>query len=376
MATFQYPLDLKSVNYNATVTFQAVKLRSADVATVLGVFDSFQSQDGDTADHVAVTAEPVGTDATAGTGRRRRPGLTPVAELYGTPELEVVRVDGYTGPQSAAAKMAEANPYVPPSTPITSTEASQHRGQANQTVEGTGQEVEERLQSCKLYLPQGIQIADGAQYENINLGVMGGATAAALQSGANLASAVMEGVVETTGGIIDAFRTRSLGAAQARLAVSRASQLLPGEQATGAVQSATRTVVNPNTRAIFRSVPLREFTFTFKLIPTSSAEAKMITSIVNFFRTELYPTVIRLGSDGNEIQAGYEFPNVFEINMMYKDTKQLATKILPSYLRNFTASYNASGMGFHDDGEFSEVDISMTFIESSTLHKELIGKGY
>lgn len=321
MPTYQYPLDFKNVNYNATITFQAIKLRAVDVASVLGIFNSFQGGEEEIDNAIA-------------TGN----------------------VDALLPPSAA--------------------EVAQHRGRSNPTIEGTGQEIEDRLSSCKLYLPQAIQIADGAQYENINLGVMGGSTAAALQEGANLGAALVEGVAETTGGIIDAFRSRSLGAAQARLAVSRASQLLPGQQATGAVQGATRTVVNPNTRAIFRAVPLREFTFTFKMIPTSSAEAKMITSIINFFRTELYPTVIRLGEDGTEIQAGYEFPNVFEIKMMYKDSKQLATKILPSYLRNFTASYNASGMGFHDDGEFSEVDISMTFVESSTLHKELIAKGY
>jgi hypothetical protein len=33
-------------------------------------------------------------------------------------------------------------------------------------------------------------------------------------------------------------------------------------------------------------------------------------------------------------------------------------------------------MGFLEGGDFTEVDISMTFVESSTLHKELIGQGY
>ena len=63
--------------------------------------------------------------------------------------------------------------------------------------------------------------------------------------------------------------------------------------------------------------------------------------------------------------------------MYYRDPSQgLATRILPSYLRNFSATYNSSGMGFLDGGDFTEVDVSMTFIESSTLHKKLIGKGY
>lgn len=321
MANYQYPLDFRSVKYNATVTFQALKLRSVDVATLLGTFGSFGQ------------------------------GLSPQQEaaINGSPDAG--------DPRGEATRM------------------NSFRGRQYEQTE-TNAEIEARLQSCKLYLPQAIQIADGAQYDNINLGVMGGSTAAALQEGANVGQALVEGVTEAAGGIIDAFRNRSMGSAQARLAVSRAAELLPGQQATGAVQGATRTVVNPNTRAIFRSVPLREFTFQFKMIPESAAEADMINSIIKFFRTELYPEVIRLGNGPDAIHAGYEFPNVFEITMNYADRKTLATRILPSYLRNFTATYNSSGMGFHADGEFSEVDISMTFVESSTLHKELIGKGY
>ena len=142
----------------------------------------------------------------------------------------------------------------------------------------------------------------------------------------------------------------------------------------GAVRSGTRTTINPNTRALFNSVPLREFAFNFKLIPTSRDETQVIKDIIKFFRTELYPEVITIGNDGG-ITAGYELPNIFQIKMEYKEQKQLATKILPSYLRNFSATYNASSMGFLEGGDFSEVDISMSFVEGFTIHKELVQKG-
>ena len=129
MATFQYPLDFKSVNYNATISFQAIKLRAVDVASVLGVFNSFQSQE-----------DQVDTLVSSGVDR------------------------GLAVANSRSSRSVSA------------TEVAQHRGRSNQAIEGTGQEIEDRLQSCKLYLPQAIQISDGAQYENINLGVMGGST--------------------------------------------------------------------------------------------------------------------------------------------------------------------------------------------------------
>ena len=225
-----------------------------------------------------------------------------------------------------------------------------------------------------LYLPQAIQINDGAAYSNVDLGIMGAGGAAAMAEGANLLPALMEGAQNSASSIIDAITGKAPNSSDlARLAVNRAAGFLPGEGNRGAVSSATRVSVNPNTRALFKSVPLREFTFTFKMIPTSKEETKAIKGIIKFFRENLYPEVIDMGG----IPAGYKFPHVFQIELKYANKKDnLATKILPSYIRSFAATYNSSSMGFLEGGDFSEVDITMAFIESGTLHKKLVKDGY
>lgn len=239
---------------------------------------------------------------------------------------------------------------------------------------GTGQTLKPGNKgSAILYLPQAIQITDQAAYSNTNLGIMGGATQKALAEGAAILPTLMTEAKDTAASIIDVIvngrgDTRDL----AKLAVNRASKMLPGQGMRGAVSSATRVSINPNTRAIFDSIPLREFTFTFKMIPASKEETRVIKNIIKFFRENLYPEVITMG----DIPAGYKFPHVFTIDLKYKD-KDIATKILPSYIKTFNATYNASGMGFLEGGDFSEVDITMTFMESGTLHKELVQKeGY
>ena len=239
---------------------------------------------------------------------------------------------------------------------------------------GTGQTLKSGNHgSATLYLPQAIQITDQAAYSNTNLGIMGGATHQALAQGSAILPTLMTEAKDTAASIIDVIvngrgDTRDL----AKLAVNRASKMLPGQGMRGAVSSATRVSINPNTRAIFDSIPLREFTFTFKMIPTSKEETRVIKNIIKFFRENLYPEVITMG----DIPAGYKFPHVFTIDLKYKD-KDIATKILPSYIKTFNATYNASGMGFLEGGDFSEVDITMTFMESGTLHKELVQKeGY
>ena len=226
--------------------------------------------------------------------------------------------------------------------------------------------------TCILYLPQAVQITDNAMYDNVDLGIIGAGAEAAFAQGQNVGEAAVGAIKGAIKSIVDTAKgNKDFSTETGRLAVSRASNLLPNEQLRGAVRAGTRAVVNPNTRALFKQVPLREFAFNFKMIPTSKKETKNIKDIVEFFRTELYPAIIP-GVEG--FNAGYEFPNVFEIQMYYRDkNNHLATKILPSYIRSFSATYNSGSMAFLEGGDFNEVDISMSFIESSALHKGLIG---
>ena len=229
-------------------------------------------------------------------------------------------------------------------------------------------------QRCKLYLPQAIQITDGAQYDNINLGRIGEAIRRSVIQGDNIVQSVSTAGIDGLKSAIGAVRTGDvLNEASGQAALAAVSEKF-GDTVGGAVRSGLQVTANPNTRAIFKSVPLREFAFTFKMIPTSARESQMIKDIIYYFREQLYPEAIELeGTNG--FSVGYFMPNVFNIEMAYKD-QRVATRILPSYLKNFTATYNGSGMGFHSDGNFSEVDISMAFIEQETLHHRRIQEGY
>lgn len=248
-----------------------------------------------------------------------------------------------------------------------------HKGGAQQTLSGNSPQQILTGESCVLYLPQGIQIRDGAAYDNFDLGVMGATAARALDNGSTLIGSTVESVAGGINSMVDAFSRNSLSTDVGRVAVVRVAQNVLSDQLSGAVRSSTRVTVNPNTRALFKSIPLREFAFSFKMIPTSAEEAEEIKRIIRFFREELYPEEITLGTTG--IAAGYKFPNKFNIYIRYND-QDVATKILPCYIKDFSATYNGSSMGFHSDGNFTDMEITMSFIEASTLHKGKIQEGY
>lgn len=213
-----------------------------------------------------------------------------------------------------------------------------------------------------LYLPQALQITDAVEFSNTDLGIAGGAVAKASGSGGDVSSNVNS--------ILEGLTREGEGQKLKDLFTSAVGQKF----GTDALAISARAQTNPNTRALFKSVPLREFTFTFKMIPTSSQESTNITDIIKYFRTELYPEDIGAGEAGGGLSLGYKFPNRFKITQTYNG-KPVATPIQPCYLKNFAASYNSGSMAMHEDGGFSEVDITMTFMESKALTKQDIING-
>ena len=221
--------------------------------------------------------------------------------------------------------------------------------------------------SCSIYLPQSIQISDGVTIENTNLGSFGAGIAGSIQSGSAPLEALINQTSDAVNSMADFFKG-NLTQDAARAAAAKLSGAA-GEGVSGAVRSALQTTPNPNTRALFRSVNLREFSFTFNMIPKSPQEAREITNIIKFFRTELYPESI-----GSPVSYGYKFPNKFAISIEY-DNKKIATGILKSYLRTFQTNYNPNHMAFFEDGNFQETQISLSFVEARTLDKKDIVEG-
>ena len=230
-----------------------------------------------------------------------------------------------------------------------------------------------------LYLPKAIQIQDTVTYDNaFQLGLIGGAVEKALGDKSASAAAAMAGAMASE---VLGFGKTLLGSGGgmskegAGLLSGKVAAMIPkvGTGVGGAIRSATGLTTNPNTRAIFKDVPIRNFSFAFQLIPTSRAEAEAVEKIIKRFRTELYPTSLQAGG----VNIGYKFPNRFQIKVKYNNREINGIKFLPVYLQSFNATYNAASGGMHSDGRFSAIDISMNFSETRALTKiDIEKKGY
>ena len=224
-------------------------------------------------------------------------------------------------------------------------------------------------ESVALYMPTPVTIADGVSINNADLGILGATTATAMEQGGDVTAALGAAIGSAGKSLVDGLKGNLSGDAAA-LVTSRVAAGLPGQ--TDAVRGALRVTPNPNTRMIFKAVNIREFSFDFKMVPTSVEEQQHIKNIVSFFRTNLYPETIPLEGFDTSVSAGYKFPNLFQVNLMY-DGRDLGEKnpnlsFKHMYLKSFSASYNNTG-GFYEDGEFNEVNIQVAFAEEFTLDK-------
>jgi len=216
---------------------------------------------------------------------------------------------------------------------------------------GSGEQIE-------LYLPTALQFGDKVEYENIGIGGIFANAADAytgqrdLQSYSDFASDLDFGNV-------------------AKLGVSKLVNTF-SDKAGAAARDATRLAPNPNTRAIFKQVSLRQFQMTFKLIPNNEFEANIIKSIIMEFRKRMYPEEI----EGN---FGYKFPTRYKIETFYDSFLQNQTE--QCYLESLMTNYNPSSHAFMKTGAnsqayFSEIDLSLTFMEGRTLNRKSIEAGF
>lgn len=231
-------------------------------------------------------------------------------------------------------------------------------------------EYPSKFPNVTLYLPQAIVFNDGMEYDNnVQLGIVGAIGERSMNNGGSITEALTNAVAAGAGSFTDLFKdlpTQDL----ARLALARGAGYA-GQLAGDVASSVTRTTINPNRRTLFRGVRSREFGFSFKMIANSAAEAQEIQDIISFFRREMYPQSV----DYLGISAGYKYPNPFRIDLKYGSAR-IGTRILNSYLGSMQTTYNQSSMGFHVDGQPSEVDITLSFFEERALSRDDIQAGY
>ena len=240
--------------------------------------------------------------------------------------------------------------------------------------------------TVQLYIPTGVTFSDGINYGAANLNTLGAVGLAGIEQGGGLVQSLKEGITRSFAGVGDMLRGQVNDQGLARLAAARVANQIPGffggDEIQSAVKIGLQTRLNPNRKSLFQDVDLRPFTFTFSFIATSRRESAEIGKIIKFFRKEAYPENISPPDEtgAGDIPIGYKFPNKFNIKMQVRDKYgrfvKYGYKIKPCYLRRITTNFNPGSYSYHDDGTPFQIDMTLDFIEFSTLSKQDIEEGF
>ena len=242
------------------------------------------------------------------------------------------------------------------------------RGTEYSTVQ-TGKPDRTILDTVSLYLPSQLRFGDAAEYTNVDLGMIGAATALGIREGASgkeLLNKALSASLPSLEDLQDAF-VKGLGSEAAQVAALRSAGAVSSGIA-GAIETETGITLNPNRRSVFKGIGLRRFQFAFQLIPTSALEARRIKEVIGFFRHNMYPDMSGPIDANRGTSAAFRFPSKFYVGMYY-GSKKVGTGILPCFCEYVNVTYNPNYMAFHDDGEPQETVIELGLIEERALTK-------
>ncbi len=122
-------------------------------------------------------------------------------------------------------------------------------------------------------------------------------------------------------------------------------------------------VFNPNMELLFNGPTLRNFNFTFKMMPRSSSEAEEIKHIIRFFKRGMAP---KAGSGNLFLKT----PNVFELRYRQGNGEhQFLHRFKQCFLENISVNYTGEGVySTYDDGTPVSMEMTLAFKELAPIY--------
>jgi len=122
-------------------------------------------------------------------------------------------------------------------------------------------------------------------------------------------------------------------------------------------------VFNPNMELLFNGPSLRNFNFSFKIMPRSADEAEEVKQIIRFFKKGMSA---KAGATGLFLKT----PNVFELRYR-KGTGEhpFLNKFKQCFLENISVNYTGDGVyATYEGGEPVSMEMTLTFKELAPIY--------
>ncbi len=215
------------------------------------------------------------------------------------------------------------------------------------------------LSAIELYVAAPPSAEYAAEWQNVELGVIGGG----LSQGA-LSDLSLDKILEGSGDLAK-FAGRSI--IQAAATIPR--ELGISGDLGGAIEATSKKVANPYKEQLFKNMGFRSFGFSYKFNPRNANELNSVMEIIQLFKYHMHPEI-----DPSRLYLIY--PSEFNIEYRFKcERNKYIHKISTCALTNVRVTYGSSDFTTFSGtgGAPSEINLDLTFSELETLDNSRIG---
>ena len=219
--------------------------------------------------------------------------------------------------------------------------------------------------SICMYMPPSVDVKYGADYQDTEIGTgtkMGVEAIQSILAGTASLDSAKEALKNQTGAIGDGIVKGG----------TSAIDLIPGFAGSNAVFEMQRGFIKaPRMELAFKGIPKRDFSYEFKMMPKSAAEAEMAKNIIKTFKMYMLPEIKSAAS------MQLTTPATFDIQYMHLGEENMnLNKIGTCVLTNMDVKYGGDKYKTHADAVPVESSMTLSFKELDLVTREKAEQGF
>ena len=219
--------------------------------------------------------------------------------------------------------------------------------------------------SICMYMPPSVDVKYGADYQDTEIGTGTAMVAQAAQdvmAGQGVADTAISSISNNAGALGDG----AIGLA------GSAVDILPGVAGSTAAFEIQRGFIKaPRMELAFKGIPKRDFSYEFKMMPKSAAEAEMAKNIIKTFKMYMLPEIKSAAS------MQLTTPATFDIQYMHLGEENMnLNKIGTCVLTNMDVKYGGDKYKTHADAVPVESSMTLSFKELDLVTREKAEQGF
>ena len=222
--------------------------------------------------------------------------------------------------------------------------------------------------AISMYMPASVSVSYGADYVDTPIGV--GTSELSKAGNVDLQSDAGRETIKSG--------LKNVGAAVKREGIDSLGKI-PGLSGIREVAEMRDGVIFADRMELaFKGIGKRQFSFDFKMMPRSQAEADEIREIIYAFKFNMMPEYVGT-TKGNQMKV----PNTFDIQYMYQNAENnYLNKISKCFLKDMTVTYGGDRYKTFDQSSTDagappiETSIKLEFREIEMISRERIAEGF